>query len=125
MFRFSLRTWSAVCAGLLALATAAPTMQAQSQTTNPYPTYDQMTSALQALVSQHSARASLTSLTKTDAGRDMWLLTLANKQGPDPQIRPALLIVATLEANHLIGGATAFATAEHLLTSYGTNAEVT
>lgn len=123
MFRFSLRTWLAVCAGLLALATAAPTVHAQA--TNPYPTYDQLTSALRALVSQHDSRASLTSLTKTDAGRDMWLLTLANKQGADPQTRPALLIVATLEANHLIGGAAALATAEHLLTSYGTNAEVT
>jgi hypothetical protein len=125
MFRFSLRTWSAVCAGLLALVTASPTMWAQTPATNPYPTYDQMTSALRTLVSRHDARATLTSLTRTDAGRDMWLLTLANKQGPDPQTRPALLIVATLEANHLIGGAAAVATAEHLLTSYGTNAEVT
>lgn len=125
MFRFSLRAWSAVCAGLLALAATVATGQARAQTTNPYPTYDQLTGALRALAAQHDARASLTSLARTDAGRDLWLLTLANKQGADPHTRPALLIVATLEANHLIGGAAAVATAEQLLAGYGANAEIT
>jgi hypothetical protein len=120
MFRLSLRIPSAVCAGVLALATAAPTLHAQAAPV-PYLTHDQLTGALKGLVAQHGARATLTSLARTDAGRDMWLLTLANRQGTEPHTRPALLIVATLEANHLIGGAAALATAEHLLTSYGSD----
>jgi hypothetical protein len=65
------------------------------------------------------------SLAKTDAGRDIWLLTLGSRGGVDVAVRPALLIVANLEANHLIGSAAALHTAEHLLAQYGRDAAVT
>jgi len=123
MYRYSLRACALLAACIIAVTAGAPTMRAQAST-DQYLNYEGLTSALRALVAAHGARATLTSLTKTDAGRDVWLLTVANKQGTDPQTRPALLIVANLEANHLIGGSAAIATAEQLLSGYAANADI-
>lgn len=124
MVRCSFRMWAVVGVLGLTMAATSSTTRAQAGTSDRYLNYADLTGALRALAQQHAGRATLTSLARTDAGRDLWLLTLAAGQTPDPRTRPALLIVANLEANHLIGSAAALATAEHLLSGYGSNTDI-
>lgn len=124
MVRFSRWLGSSVCVCALALSTGAPTLGAQTPGIGQDLDYAGVTGALRLMAAAHPTRATLSSLTKTDAGRDVWLLTVANKQGADVNTRPALLIVANLEANHRIGTTTAMAIAEQLLTGYSANAEI-
>jgi hypothetical protein len=107
---------------LAAWVPAAPVAQSDGQAQ--YLKHDDLTGALRGLERQHGSLASLSSLARTDAGRDVWLLTLGNQQGDDLANRPALLIVANLEANHLIGSATALTIAERLLTGYAGDAAI-
>lgn len=109
-------------AGLAAVLPAAAS--AQSGPYDRYLNHSELTSAVRSLASSHGNLASVTSLTRTDGGRDVWLLTLGNRQGGDVDSRPALLIVANLEGNHLIGSSAALYTAEQLLTRYAADADI-
>jgi hypothetical protein len=111
-------------AGALSIGVAA-TGFAQAIPYDRYLNHADLTQAVRGLVSRHGDLASLSSLAKTDAGRDVWLLTLGRRQGADVNTRPALLLVANLEANHLIGSAAALYAAEHLLAAYGSDAGIT
>jgi murein tripeptide amidase MpaA len=117
----SRRLWAAVGAALV----AAPMTVFPQGAGQPYHNHDELTAALRGLVSRHGDLARLSSLARTDAGRDIWLLTLGREQGADLHARSALFIVANLEANHLIGSAAALAAAEHLVTSHGRDAGIT
>lgn len=109
-------------AGLAAVLPAAASAQAGSY--DRYLNHSELTSAVRGLASSHGNLATVTSLARTDAGRDVWLLTLGNRQGGDIDTRPALLIVANLEGNHLIGSSAALYTAEQLLTRYAADADI-
>jgi hypothetical protein len=111
-----------LAAAVLGLGLAAP---AGAQGADGYLNHNELTSAVRRLASSHGNLAAVSSLAKTDAGRDIWLLTLGRRQGRDVDVRPALLVVANLEANHLIGSAAALQTAEHLLTQYGRDEGIT
>lgn len=124
MVRFSRWLGAGACVCALALSDGAPTLRAQTPGIGQDLDYAGVTGALRALTAQHQSLASLTSLTKTDAGRDVWLLTVANKQGADVNTRPALLIVANLEANHRIGTTTAMVIADRLLTGYAASPDI-
>ena len=104
-------------AGALALGITAPA-DAQTGPYDRYLNHDQLTQAARSIVSANSNLASITSIARTDAGRDVWLLTLGNRRSGDVDARPALLIVANVEANRLIGSSTALYAAEHLLSRY-------
>jgi hypothetical protein len=109
-----------------ALVVLLPTaVLAQAGPYDRYLNQDELTRAARALVQQHGANAQLSSLARTDAGRDIWLLTLGRRQGRALDSRPALLVVGNIEGNHLIGSAAALYTAEHLLTQYGRDPAVT
>jgi hypothetical protein len=101
------------------------TAAAQSGSHDRYLNHSDLTQAVRALTSRHGTLARVTSLVRTDAGRDVWLLTLGRDQGQPLNSRPALLLVANLEGNHLIGSAAALYTAEHLLSRYGADPAVT
>jgi hypothetical protein len=80
-----------------------------------YHTYQELTAALKALVAAHPDSAKLVSIGKTREGRDIWAVEIA-KAGPVPaDQRPALLITANLEADHLVGSELALFTIDHLL----------
>ncbi len=116
------------CSAILAAAlvmSAPATLVAQPGSTDRYLDHQQLTQALRSLADRHRSVATLTSLVKTDANRDLWLLTLGRTQGRSLDSRPALLIVSNLEANYLIGSATALHTAEHLLSRYGQDSTIT
>ncbi|TVP53648.1 MAG: hypothetical protein EA351_14810 [Gemmatimonadales bacterium] len=104
---------------------APPPMAAQTVPTDEYLNHEQLTSTVQSLVGGHGNLASVRSLAQTAEGRDVWLLTLGSGSDDALDRRPGLLIVANLEANHLVGSSTALITAEHLLTGYGADEEVT
>ena len=109
-------------AGDHAVAQQAATV-ATVGTYDAYADYDQLTGTLRSL--SRNRLASLESIGKSDGGRDLWLLTIGNdRTGPLDQ-KPALLIVANLEGNHLIGSMTALYTADHLLAEYGRDDRVT
>lgn len=106
----------------VAVAQAAPAV-APAGSYDSYANYDQLTQRLQSLARHRMA--SLESIGKSDAGRDLWLLTLGNAATGRLDQKPALLIVANLEGNHLIGSMTALYTADYLLAGYGAHDEIT
>jgi hypothetical protein len=116
--------WGLLLAG--ALAAVMPAMAgAQAGPYDRYLNHAELTQAARSLVDRHRGMAEISSLARTDGGRDVWLLTLGRRQGAALDTRPALLVVANLEGNHLIGSATALYTAEQLLSRYGQDAAVT
>jgi hypothetical protein len=109
-----------------ALALGLPTAGgAQAGPYDRYLNHNDLTNAARSLVQRHANVAQISSLARTDAGRDVWLLTLGRRQGADVNARPALLIVGNLEGNHLIGSSAALYAAEHLLTRYGSDEAIT
>jgi hypothetical protein len=114
--------------GILLAGALALCLPQAGRAQSPYDRYlnhNDLTQAARGLVQRHANLAQISSLARTDAGRDMWLLTLGRRQGVDINARPALLIVGNLEGNHLIGSSAALYAAEHLLTRYGSDDAVT
>ncbi|CAN5610777.1 M14 family metallopeptidase [soil metagenome] len=123
MARMSARR-ATLLAGALALGIPAAAA-AQAGSYGRYLDNQALTQSVRALAARHTNLAEVTSLVRTDAGRDVWLLTLGRKQGKPLDARPALLIVANLEGNHLIGSSAALFAAEQMLTRYGQDSAVT
>ena len=109
--------WRLLLAGALALVVPSAA-RAQTDVWDRYLDHDDLTRAARSIAGAHSSLAAVSSLGRTDAGRDIWLLTLGNRRSGDVDARPALLIVANVEANRLIGSSTALYAAEHLLSRY-------
>ena len=64
------------------------------------------------------------SIGKSAEGRDIWVLTIA-KSGTVPVAeRPALLIAANFEGDHLIGSSLSIEIARYLLNGYATDEAV-
>lgn len=66
-----------------------------------------LTESLQTLAREHPERVRLSSLARTAEGRDVWLVELRRDadrrdSGETPR-RPAILVVANLEADHVVG----------------------
>jgi hypothetical protein len=76
-----------------------------------YLDHEGLTAALRKLCDEPTARAALTSLAKSGEGRDVWLVQLGAKPAP---ATPALVIVANLEGDVLVGGQVAIGLAERL-----------
>ena len=122
------RLLAAATAGALILLGGTPSPsagQARGQDLGGYLNHAELTRALQDLTRQHSGLASVRSFARSDQGRDLWLLTLGNPRTGDLNEKPALLIVANLEGNHLVGSSTALHTARQLLEGYGEDPEAT
>ncbi len=97
---------------------SASIAQAQSPA---YLTQDALTRELRALVSSSPA-ATMTSLTKTIGGRDVWVVQIANPGGMPVNDRPAVLMVANLEGDHLVGSSHALETVRYVLANATTPA---
>lgn len=95
-----------------------------SQTTGSYMTYDELTQAVKTLVDSHKDFAKVESIGRSAEGRDIWVLTIA-KSGTVPVAeRPALLIAANFEGDHLIGSSLSIEIARYLLNGYATDEAV-
>ncbi len=114
-------------AALVALALtglAAAAVPALAQESAKYHNYAEMSGLLQTMAGAHKDIAKLVSIGKTAGGRDIWLVEIANPAGVPPAERPALLVAANFEADHLIGSEIALAVIDGLLKGYPSNADV-
>lgn len=73
---------------------------------------------LNALVKAYPQSASLKSLTKTNGGKDIWLLTIGSGKTEN---KPAIAVIGGVEGNHLLGTELAIGFAEQLLKASGTD----
>ena len=89
-----------------------------------YHTYQELSAALNAAVTAHPDLAKLVSIGKTKEGRDIWAVEIANPKGTPVDSRPALLIAANFEGDHVIGSELAFYTIDFLLNAYPADAAV-
>lgn len=111
----------AACA-LGMVVTATPGGPVAAQDAGTYLDYDALTSAVRGL---EGDLVRVSSLATSSAGRDIWLLTLGSSDGRPLDQRPALLVVANLEANRVAGSHAAIRFAERLTTGYGSDPDVT
>jgi hypothetical protein len=82
-------------------------------------------SALKRTAAAHSEVVRVRSIAKTAQGRDVWLATLGVPVSAGAPARPAILIAANLEADHLVGSQVALGLIDRLADSYGSDGEVT
>ena len=115
---------AAVLPVLMVLGYALAGSPAQAQAPPRYHTYAEMTSALQAMAGANNTVARLESIGKTRGGRDIWALEIANPAGVPPAKRPALLVAAGFEGDHLVGSEIALSVAEYLLKNAGADAGI-
>lgn len=94
---------------------ASAAASANNRHTPTYTTFDQLTGQLEALGRNHPDSFRIHSIGKSIQNRDLWALTLAYRGTTHPDKRPAILIVAGLDGNHLVGSAAAVGVADQLL----------
>jgi len=102
----------AIGAVLLALAVTAA---AGAQDFGKYHSQAEMTALLQGMAKANPQLVQLESIGKTRQGRDLWALRIASPGGSPADERPALLIAAGLDGDHLYGSELALFTADHLI----------
>ncbi|MBP1660093.1 MAG: peptidase carboxypeptidase [Candidatus Aminicenantes bacterium] len=107
---------------VLALGPAAG--PAAGQAPAGYHDHAALTKALQALAAANKAVVKIESIGKTKGGRDIWALEIANPGAVAPAKRPALLIAAGFEGDHLVGTEIALASAEYLVKNAASDASV-
>jgi hypothetical protein len=89
-----------------------------------YHNYDAMTRSLRSIASSRADLARLVSIGKSPEGRDIWVLEIGNNSGTPVSERPALLIVANLEGNQLVGSELSLKIANYLLDNYDSDVAV-
>jgi murein tripeptide amidase MpaA len=90
-----------------------------------YYRYDQLTDYLRALVQQYPHLARLESIGKSYQGRDIWVVAVTNFASGHDLDKPAFWNDANIHAGEVTGGATCQYTLNHLLSRYGSDAQVT
>ncbi|HSA94404.1 MAG TPA: M14 family metallopeptidase [Acidobacteriota bacterium] len=107
--------WAIALPVLTVLGLALAGLPAPAQDAPKYHDQAALSSALQALAAANKPAAKLASIGKSRGGRDIWVLEIANPGPIAPDKRPALLIAAGFEGDHLVGGEIALAVARALL----------
>jgi hypothetical protein len=87
--------------------------------------YEALTGHLHALAAAYPVLAALSSVGKSWRGRDLWCMTLTNAQTGAHTDKPAFYIDANIHAEEVSTTSVALYTIWHLLTHYGSDAEVT
>ena len=95
-----------------------------SQTAGSYLNYEEMTKAVKALGDTNKDFVKVESIGKSAGGRDIWVMTIAKPGAVPVAERPALLIAANFEADHLVGSSLSIEVAKYLLSSYATDEAV-
>ena len=89
---------------------------AQTQDTSPgYYTHAQLTDRARQLASDHGDACAAESIGTSREGREIVSLRLALAGEVEPECRPALLLVANIDGDHLVGSSVAMAVAARLL----------
>ena len=89
-------------------------LAASAQAQSPFLDHASLTRELRALTGA-SSPAKLTSLGTTLGGRDIWVIEIANPGAKPVADRPAVLVVANLEGDHLTGSSHALETVRYLV----------
>jgi len=89
-----------------------------------YRNYEDLTARLRMFADHHSDIAQLISTGKTLEGRDIWVMEVGMRSGVPLEERPALLVVANLEGNQLIGSKIALGLIHHLVDGYKEDEEI-
>lgn len=100
------------------LFTALVCFAAGSALAQDYSNAAEQANRLNALVKAYPQTASLKSLTKTNGGKDIWLLTIGTGK---TEHKPAIAVIGGVEGNHLLGTELAIGFAEQLLKASGTD----
>lgn len=106
-------------AGLVCLFNAG-----YSQTAANYLNHDELTAALKAIAGSGKDLTTLESIGKTAEGRDIWMMTIAKAGAVPVADRPALLIAANFEGDHLIGSSLSLEVAKYLVNGYSTDESI-
>lgn len=109
---------------LIVLGFALAGIPAGAQDPPKYHSYAELSQALQSLAGAHKTAARLVSIGKTRGGRDVWALEIGNPGGIPPAGRPALLVAAGFEGDHLVGSEIALSVAETLLKGAASDPEI-
>ena len=83
-----------------------------------YSNFAEQTNRLNALTKAYPGLTTLTSLTKTNGGKYIWLLTIGSGK---TESKPAIAVVGGTEGNHLLGSELAIGFAENLLKGSNTD----
>jgi murein tripeptide amidase MpaA len=87
--------------------------------------FEELTALLQGWVKQVPDLATLESIGSSHEGREIWALTLTNRETGEPDQKPAMYIDGNIHAGEVTGCNVCLHTAHHLLTQYGSDATVT
>lgn len=107
------------CALSPAVASGAPAAPSLD-----YPDHKTLTSQLKDLTRKHKKIARVESAAKSPGKRDVWRLELGNGSDEERLRRPALLVVAGIEANDLAGTVSVVAWMEGLLSAYESDEKI-
>ncbi len=105
----------------LLLLLALPPASTSGAAADSYPDNKQLIARLKKLASDHKAIVRATEICETPGKNEVWRLELGSGNEPARTNRPAMLVVAGIEANDLAGTASALAWAESLAAGYATN----
>ena len=87
-----------------------------------------LTAAFEKLAKDHPSAVQVKSLAKTRQGRDVWMVTVGRppkENDKEGALKPSILIVANLEADHVVGSHVALALVERLAEADGKDPSVT
>lgn len=96
----------------------------RSQDLSSYHNYADMTKEIKNLVNAHGSIAKIESIGKSLEGRDLWVITIANRNGTPTEERPGMFIGANFEGDHLIGSEISLSLIQYLLNNYGSDDDV-
>jgi murein tripeptide amidase MpaA len=99
--------------------------QAASDLSEGYHDYNALTAAMKQIAGKNPEIAKLTSIGKSLAGRDIWMMQVSGSKGLSPMLKQALLICGNLEGDHVIGSEVALGIAGYLIDGYGKDEKVT
>jgi Zinc carboxypeptidase len=89
-----------------------------------YHTYQELSAELKAVVASNPTIARITSIGTTREGREIWAVEIANPAGTPVDQRPALLVAANFEGDHVIGSELALYLVDALVKGYPTDAAI-
>lgn len=100
---------------------AFPPAYTHGAASDPYPDHKQFIARLKKLANDHKAIARAIEVCETPGKNEVWRLELGAGNASSRSNRPAMLVIAGIEANDLAGTASALAWAESLTAGYATN----
>lgn len=92
---------------------------------NRYYQYAELTSYLESVAAAYPELATLDSAGKSFEGRDLWALTLTNRQTGAPETKPAIYVDGNIHAGEVTASMVCLYTIDYLVSRYGTDEEVT